>query len=158
MKYLYWVLILASFMVTNALAQVSSQPPEDAMTSHLKMLRTQADVLRQKESDLQGLQLEVDRLKLEVEKKKAMVELGRVPGAVENASADLPDGRKTDPVVALKYVFITSTAQEALIEVDGRERRVKVGDELPGGVIKSISSEGLVFVSKDGKEIRWSID
>ncbi|MFH0754377.1 MAG: hypothetical protein V2A70_07415 [Candidatus Omnitrophota bacterium] len=158
MKYHGLTLMLGFMWIVPAMAQIPEAGPEGVQPSRLEALRAQADLQRQKENDLQGLQLEVARLKLEVERKKAMAELGRSFGSSDSSSDQVLSKPGSEAVVVLKYILITGSRQQAVVEVDGQERTVTINDELPAGVIKSISSQGLVLVDKDGQESRLAIN
>ncbi|MBF0330947.1 MAG: hypothetical protein HQL17_03355 [Candidatus Omnitrophica bacterium] len=145
MKIISVVLFLTCFFSTYALAQESEAGRLDA-------LRSQADVQRARENDLQLLQMEVERLKLEVEKKKAMAELGTPSAPGSNVPSAASGGVNAVPVVSLKYVFMSGAVAEAVLEIDGRERRVKTGDEIPLGVVRSMSAEGVTVAGKDGAQ------
>jgi hypothetical protein len=121
-----------------------------AVSTSMSALRAQMEVERGKQQELQLLQLEVDRLKLEVEKKKTVVELGQIEGSGRLAGSPLlPDTRS---LISLRYVFIAPGRREAVLDIDGAERRVQEGQDAGGRVVKAISAEGVSLKEKDGSE------
>ncbi len=145
------ILLWVGLMPTHALAQGVSVTGDGAPTQ-MEALRSRAQQQRQKESEIQLLQMEVDRLKLEVEKKKAMAELGALSGMVEKIPLQSTMAMNRASTVLIKYIFMSGPRQEAVVEMDGMERHVKAGDELPLGVVKSITPQGVILLDKDGQE------
>lgn len=132
------------FMATAGICAAAEAPAMDSLRARIK-------VERGREQELQLLQLEVDRLKLEVEKKKAMAELGNIPGA--GADAGSSAASSAQPVLALRGVFLSGGRKEAVVDVDGAQRRVQEGAEVGGRVVKGISAEGVALRAKDGSEV-----
>ncbi len=152
MKKLIFSFLLVGVFASRAAADgslsiVNAEDP--TRLAALQALRAQVDVQRQKEEDLQLLQIEVQRLKLEIEKKKAQAELGRFSGTGDPASAVA----ETGAMPVLRYVFISGAKKEAWFDVNGIELKVEEGGVAGGYVVRSISSDGVVIVDGNDRDM-----
>ena len=133
-----------------ASAALAAGPAVDDGTATLEKMRGRVDTERAREEELQLLHLDVERLKLELERKKFSLELAGLSGGGETRKPHEQAG--TEPNIHVRYIAITGTRKEAVVDVDGVLKRWQEGDRCADRIIKKISATEITMVTQDGHE------
>ena len=131
--------------------------------SELGQMHDFMKIEQEKQQKIQLLTLELEQAKLEVALREKMSVLGQSlklndkSSTVNSNDNSDPDNKlkapiSSDPSVEVKYTFITKSAKEALLSVDGVEMKVKEGDKIGRETVKSITPNGVVLVNVNEEE------
>ncbi|MBF0619839.1 MAG: hypothetical protein HQL19_06690 [Candidatus Omnitrophica bacterium] len=150
-----WILIGVLLTTTCVKAEETPGPAvaviaEATIDPALVHMRQYVEIERQKEEQIQLLQLDLEQLKLEAEKKKVMGEMG-----VHVNSGPASD---KEPHRILKYVLVTDQKREALIEEGGQERRVSEGDRLGEMQVSRIDASGVLLKAPDNHAVALAVN
>ena len=135
---------------------------DNEFSTELGQMHDYMKIEQEKQQKIQLLALDLEEAKLEVALREKMSVLGKSLKLSDKStvnSNDNPDSDNklkasisSDPAIEVKYTFITKSAKEALLSVDGADMKVKEGDKIGRETVKTITPNGVVLVNVNKEE------